>query len=130
MLFLVLARSTCAPGRLGTIDRYLPEPTDDDESHTTESDGFTWNYFDDDDVIDVTVNYDPHHTTESDDRTRDNKTTTDVCPNDVPLDESVADTDLLAGQDGTNKTDDSVTVVYVADPSSTIAAYTLPTPNE
>ncbi|XP_060839509.1 uncharacterized protein LOC132920829 [Rhopalosiphum padi] len=113
VLFLVLTRSSCVPGRLGTIDQYLPEFTDtDDQSYTTtptesdeKTDDYIWDYHADDN--------------------------TDATPNHIPLKKLVDHIELLAGQDGTTKgqyvyTDKagrSVTIVYVAGLSSSLAAY-------
>ncbi|XP_026810996.1 uncharacterized protein LOC113552342 [Rhopalosiphum maidis] len=113
VLFLVLTRSNCVPGRLGTIDRYLPEFTDtDDQSFTTtptesdeKTDDYIWDYHADDN--------------------------TDATPKDIPLKKLVDHIELLAGQDGTikgqyvytDKTGRSVTIVYVAGLSSSLAAY-------
>ncbi|KAF0766253.1 Uncharacterized protein FWK35_00007565 [Aphis craccivora] len=113
VLFLLLTRSSCAPGRLGTIDQYLPELAEtDDESYTTiptesdeKTDDYTWDYRVDD-IADATQN-------------------------DVTLKNLVAHIERISGQDDTtkghyvytDKTGRSITIVYVAGPSSSLAAY-------
>lgn len=115
MFFLVLTTSRCAPGILGTIDRYNPKfsvtVTDDgDEVYTigtTESDGTTedttWEYNDND--------------------------FTDTTTNEIPFKSPEAHIDQLAGQDSTtegqyvntDKTGCSVTVLDTAGPSPSLA---------
>ncbi|XP_025208987.1 uncharacterized protein LOC112604250 [Melanaphis sacchari] len=109
VLFLVLTRTSCVPGRLGTIDRFLPDFTEtDDQSYTTtptESDDY---------ILDYHADY-----------------ITNATPNDITLKNLVAHIERLARQIGTTKghylyTDRagrSVTIVYVAGPSSSLAAY-------
>ncbi|XP_027837481.2 uncharacterized protein LOC114119936 isoform X2 [Aphis gossypii] len=113
LYFLLFTISSCAPGRLGTIDQYLPELTEtDDESYTTtptesdeETDDYTWYYHADN--------------------------ITDATQSDITLKNLVAYIERIAGQDDTTKghyvyTDKagrSVTIVYVAGPSSSLAAY-------
>lgn len=83
---------------------------DDDELYKVTSDeteDHTWSYYEDDDVADTTTNK-------------------------IPLESLVAHIDQLAGNNGTtkgqyvytDKTGNSITVVYVAGPSSSFAAHT------
>jgi len=139
VFFLVLTRSRCAPGRLGTIDRFIPIFTvtdDDDERHeitTDESEDHTWSYYEDA-VTDTTQDDVTADTTQDGvtaDTTQDD--VTESTTNEIPLESLVAHIDQLAGQgNGTtkgqfvymNKTGSSITVLYVAGPSSSLAAYT------
>ncbi|XP_015364773.1 PREDICTED: uncharacterized protein LOC107162407 [Diuraphis noxia] len=110
VFFLVFARSRCTPGRLGTIDRFIPDfsVTDDDDKlykvTSDETEDHTLSYYEDDDVTDTTTNK-------------------------IPLESLAAHIDQLAGQGNTkgqfvytDKTGNSITVVYVAGPSSSFAA--------
>lgn len=99
---------------------------DDDEFYkisTDESEDHTWSYYEDD-VTDSTQD-DVTDTTQDD--------VTEPTTNEIPLESLMAHIDQLAGQGNgttkgqyvyTDKTGSSVTVVYVAGPSSSLAAYT------
>ncbi|XP_001948535.1 uncharacterized protein LOC100163120 [Acyrthosiphon pisum] len=119
VFFLVLTTSRCAPGRLGTIDRYNPNFSLTDYGDaimiytigTTESDG----------------------TTESGGTTEDNtweygeyeEDVTDAPTNEIHLETPVPYIVQHAGQDDTTKgqTDCSDFVVDVEGPSTSLAPY-------